>query len=67
MQGYRAGDRVKVKEPSLSQFHGCIGTVVRTKVYGLAIKYEISFDNHQTILPPANRFFEFELEPISSS
>lgn len=66
MQGYRAGDRVKVKEPSLSPFHGHTGTVVRTEVHGLAIKYEISFDGPQTALPSANKFFEFQLEPIDS-
>ncbi len=65
MQGYRAGDRVKVKEPSVSPFHGCIGTVVRTEVHGLAIKYEVSFDNNpHTARPSAGKFFEFQLEPI---
>jgi len=66
MQGYRAGDRVKVKEPSLSPFHGCIGIVVRTEVHGLAIKYEVSFNELQTALPSASKFFEFQLEPIDS-
>ena len=67
MQGYRAGDRVKVKEPSLSPFHGCIGTVVRTEVHGLAIKYEVSFENNpQTARPSGSKFFEFQLEPIES-
>ncbi len=65
MPGYRTGDRVKVKEPSHSPFHGCTGIVVRTEVHGLAVKYEVSFDNNpQTARSSASKFFEFQLERI---
>jgi hypothetical protein len=66
MQGYRAGDRVKVKVPSHAQFHDCTGKVVRTEVNGLAVKYEVSFDNPQTARASAGKFFEFQLERIDS-
>ena len=66
MQGYRTGDRVKVKVPSLAPFHGCTGKVVRTEVNGLAVKYEVSFDSPQTARSSASKFFEFQLERIDS-
>ena len=67
MPSLNVGDRVKVKTQSSSPFHSQIGTVVRTRINGLAVTYEVSFDQYQTLLSPGNRFFEYDLEPLSSS
>lgn len=67
MQGFKKGDKVRVKEQHSSPFRGKIGTVVRTYVYGLAIIYEVSFNQFLTHLSPASRsyrFAEYDLEPV---
>lgn len=67
MGGYRRGDRVRVNNQSTSRFHGCKGTVVGTQVRGLALTYEVSFDQEQGFLSQDNRFFEHELQPLGSA
>ena len=67
MSDFRRGDKVKVKQQSSSRFRGCIGTVVGTQVHGLALTYEVSFDQTRGFLAQDNHFFEYELEPIYSS
>lgn len=66
MTSFRTGDRVKVKQQASSRYHGHIGTVVRTDVRGLAVTYEVSFDQSQVLLSTGNRFFEYDLEPVTS-
>lgn len=62
---FASGDKVRVNE-STSRYHGCTGIVYRTQVRGLAILYEVSFEKTQPgILYPENKFFEYELEPLS--
>jgi hypothetical protein len=63
MASFRTGDRVKVSQQSSSRFHGCEGTVVRTDVRGLAVTYEVSFDQSHGFISGENRFFEYDLEP----
>jgi|GEM_PF-1895043 len=67
MTSFRTGDRVKVKEQASSRYHGRIGTVVRTEIRGLAVTYQLSFDQTQ-VLPTTtdSRFFEYDLDPIAS-
>jgi len=63
MSSFRTGEKVKVREQA-SRFHGRTGTVLRTHVRGLAVIYEISFDQTQpSFLSSDNRFLEYELEP----
>ena len=67
MRGFKKGDKVRVKRHS-SSFHGKVGTVERTYVYGLAIVYEVSFNQFLTHLSPASgssKFAEYDLELVS--
>ena len=68
MPSFKAGDKVKVKEQSSSPLRGRMGTVVRTRTHGLAITYEVSFEQNQALLSPDDsRFFEHDLERVSVS
>ncbi len=61
MSSFRTGEKVTVKEQS-SRFHGCTGTVVRTQVRGLAVVYEVSFEQVQPSFGSSDtRFLEYEL------
>lgn len=66
MPGFKQGDKVRVKGQPSSPFYGRIGVVVRSSVYGLAIMYEVAFDQFMAHISPANRFFEYDLERASS-
>jgi hypothetical protein len=64
MSSFKTGDKVKVRERS-SRYHGHVGTVVRTQVRGLAVMYEVSFDQgHPSFLSLSsdNSFLEYQLE-----
>jgi len=65
MAELRKGDKVKVIEQSNSRFRGCMGTVIGTQARGLALTYEVSFDQAKGILARDNRFFEHELERVA--
>jgi len=67
MAEYRKGDKVRVSNQSTSRFHGCTGMVVGTQVRGLALTYEVSFDQEKGFLAQDNRFFEHELELLAQS
>ena len=62
MPGFKAGDKVQVKKQSSSPFRGRMGTVICTQAQGLAITYEVSFEQSQALLSPDSRFFEYDLE-----
>ena len=62
MPGFKEGDKVRVKGQPSSPFHGKTGTILRSYVYGLAIVYEVSFEQFLRHLSPATKFFEYDLE-----
>jgi len=66
MTSFKTGDRVKVKEQASSRHHGRLGTVVRTEIRGLAVTYQLSFDQTQVLPTTDNRFFEYDLETVAS-
>ena len=66
MPGFKEGDKVRVKVRPSSPLYGKVGVVLRSSVYGLAITYEVTFDQFVTHFSPANRFFEYDLELAGS-
>ncbi len=66
MSIFKEGDKVRVKGQPSSSFNGKIGVVVRSSVYGLAVIYEVTFDQFMAHISPANKFFEYDLELASS-
>ncbi|MFC1924708.1 hypothetical protein ACFLXA_05040 [Chloroflexota bacterium] len=64
MNDFREGNKVRVKGQPASPFHGKVGTIVRSHIYGLAPVYEVAFDQFINHLSPANRFLEFDLELV---
>ncbi len=67
MPGFKQGDKIRVKGQSSSPFHGRIGTVVRSYIYGLALVYEVTFDQLPIHMSRANKFFAYDLEFVGSS
>ena len=66
MPDFKEGTKVRVKGQPSSPFYGRVGTVVRSHIYGLATVYEVTFDKFLVHVSPANRFFEYDLELVSS-
>jgi ribosomal protein L21E len=46
-----------VKGQPFSPFHGKIGVVVRSSAYGLAVIYEVAFEQFMAHISSANKFF----------
>ena len=67
MADFQRGDKVMVKAQSSSRYRGCTGRVVGTQIRGLALTYEVSFEQAKVFLVQDNRFFGYELEPANPS
>ncbi|RLC94603.1 MAG: hypothetical protein DRI39_02320 [Chloroflexi bacterium] len=66
MSSFKTGDLVRVREQT-SRFRGHVGKVVRTQSRGLAVIYEVVFEQTQPVLmPQENKFLEYELEPVEA-